>query len=394
LYQIGEITRQETEDGYVFYGLPHSALADAYWEHGGKYRRRGHLPEYEDFLYDYAVSDTPNGLGAVLKARPYSERMLARIGAEGGLDRLMKNEQSIKTIEEWLWLCYEQKEVGHGILETIARKVEETDDLSHVFVCVLACDEESRRAFWDVLNHGRLKEKSIRGKRAYTVIKAIEMVCDLDTGLGSEICSLLNLEEIASFVNQAPNALWAVWYIAVLLRADATIGQQLLHFVDKDSLSNKLSRWGGFCAEQYFSYLICSEDLDFRTRLSNFLGGRLGADFHLSEPFDFCAGEFCISEFIFIHGETAERLWRHMDKKTIAEKLGMTKDILGMLACIERMRCTDSDKGCELCRLLDPNHAASLLRAVEDTEDRNMCLEAIGKASQEVLQKVLAILNE
>ncbi|MFC1794881.1 hypothetical protein ACFL3Q_15000, partial [Planctomycetota bacterium] len=59
LVELGEVTSQKTQDGYVFYGLPHSVQAKAYWEYGLTYRNRKALPEYEEFIHKYAVSDTP-----------------------------------------------------------------------------------------------------------------------------------------------------------------------------------------------------------------------------------------------------------------------------------------------------------------------------------------------
>jgi hypothetical protein len=64
-----EITVQrDRKEGYVFYGLPHSALAEAYWEHGKIYRRRRGLPEYREYIYEYARSNVPNGLESILFA--------------------------------------------------------------------------------------------------------------------------------------------------------------------------------------------------------------------------------------------------------------------------------------------------------------------------------------
>jgi len=82
----GEITSQETEEGYVFYGLPHSALAKLYWEYGRVYRRRKDLPEYEEFLYSYVTSDVPNALEAAVKGHmPINRALPYRLENEGQL---------------------------------------------------------------------------------------------------------------------------------------------------------------------------------------------------------------------------------------------------------------------------------------------------------------------
>jgi hypothetical protein len=62
----GEITKQVI-DGKIFYGLPHSALAMAYWNLGIEYRNLLKYPDYEEYLYQYTISKPRNGLEAILR---------------------------------------------------------------------------------------------------------------------------------------------------------------------------------------------------------------------------------------------------------------------------------------------------------------------------------------
>jgi hypothetical protein len=68
LTQQGEITKQETEDDYIFYGLPHTSLGKIYWACGKKYFRRRNIPEKEDFVYEYASTLAPNSLEVIVNS--------------------------------------------------------------------------------------------------------------------------------------------------------------------------------------------------------------------------------------------------------------------------------------------------------------------------------------
>lgn len=104
LVDRGEITRRRNyEEGYCFYGLPHSALAHVYWKYGGVYRRRRKLPGYEEYLYEYATAEVPNGLRAALKTRvDIRERVLDRIRKTGKMINVISAVAQIGPIKDWV----------------------------------------------------------------------------------------------------------------------------------------------------------------------------------------------------------------------------------------------------------------------------------------------------
>lgn len=105
LAREGQITRQQSSEGYVFYGLPHSALADAYWEFGQKYKWRMSISQYENLLYDYASSGAPNGLEAIVQAEENRPRRKATalLADKGKLADVITNEQFVQTVARWLY---------------------------------------------------------------------------------------------------------------------------------------------------------------------------------------------------------------------------------------------------------------------------------------------------
>ncbi|GAI77941.1 unnamed protein product, partial [marine sediment metagenome] len=91
LVELGEIIKHRI-NGNVYYGLPHSSLASAYWEHGCDYRN---LPnkDRESFVYRYAISDVSNGLSTILNTGKEKRVVLLCTAAiEGRLLEIVKKE--------------------------------------------------------------------------------------------------------------------------------------------------------------------------------------------------------------------------------------------------------------------------------------------------------------
>jgi len=89
LIDMGEIIKHEI-DGNIYYGLPHSSLASAYWEHGEDYRDP-FIKDIDSFLCQYATSGVSNGLSVILKAEKHS-RLLSYIAMSGKLLEIVRKE--------------------------------------------------------------------------------------------------------------------------------------------------------------------------------------------------------------------------------------------------------------------------------------------------------------
>ncbi|MHB9068798.1 MAG: hypothetical protein ACYC54_00350 [Sedimentisphaerales bacterium] len=95
LAAAGEITKQVI-DGNIFYGLPHSALAMAYWEHGIEYRNLLKYPDYEEFVYQYVISGAPNSFKIILtKDNP---KLIDRLATEERALEIIQNLKESDTL--------------------------------------------------------------------------------------------------------------------------------------------------------------------------------------------------------------------------------------------------------------------------------------------------------
>jgi len=245
LTQMCEITCQEVEDGVVFYGLPHSTLADAYWKYGLKYKKRRRLPEYKDFIYDYAKSEVPNGLEAIVRtAKHVREQLITRIGANEKLSMALQNEPSTIVLQLWIESADTEIVAKDYVLTAIVQKIEELDDPSGIPGCISAIyhhDEETRRAFWNLLDHKKIKDRITKTGRVLSVVSNISAWRDIDKIMGHKFCDLLNLEDLAAKLNQVENLRYIGEYISKILRVNEQVGQKLWQLIDKKTLVDRLS---------------------------------------------------------------------------------------------------------------------------------------------------------
>jgi len=124
LYKMGEITKIETEDGHVFYGLPHSALAKAYWEHGKIYRKN--LPEYEDFIYNYSALSMPNGIEAMVAAgKKIAKNLAVRLHKGNKTSDVILNEKSWEAIVIWTIYACNKSRITDSVIAAFVYKIKE-----------------------------------------------------------------------------------------------------------------------------------------------------------------------------------------------------------------------------------------------------------------------------
>jgi len=98
----GEIIRDVTRDGEVYYGLPHSALADDYWEHWREYIQQKKLRELEEFIYNYATSGALNALEAVMEHKKVQDAVIVRLENENRIMDIVRKEHHLFYVGAYL----------------------------------------------------------------------------------------------------------------------------------------------------------------------------------------------------------------------------------------------------------------------------------------------------
>jgi hypothetical protein len=252
LVRRGEITWQEGPDNNIFYGLHHSTLADAYWEHGGKYIEDAKLQDYEEFIYDYSVSGVPNGLQAILRAgKEIAHSLVRRLCNEEAMPNIVEHEHSFEAISKFFFsyccfnlFCPFRYNYQDEFLNIIARKLQEEDDIHEVAAflhCIRDRDSAVANKIW-----ARFNKKELAQKMSQSLDFKASVSCLLFIGrgnpMGFELCRLLDLQTTAKNIGIADNMPDACAFICEVFKANKEIGQELWSIIDRRLLAEQISK--------------------------------------------------------------------------------------------------------------------------------------------------------
>lgn len=147
LCQIGAILRIEKDDD-IFYALPHSAIAQAYWNSAGIYRKRLGFQNKEDVYYQYAASKVSNGLMLIMSLELGKCLMvLERIERDDNLLALIEMEESADAITKWIASDLadqmisdiNNEEKKENFYRVLTRKIEEANAIDATLIfCAIA----------------------------------------------------------------------------------------------------------------------------------------------------------------------------------------------------------------------------------------------------------------
>ena len=102
LLRRGVIRREQNVTHGVLYGLHHSTLATAYWEHGRAYLADSGLKDRDAFLRDYVISDTPNSLEVLANTQLPGASLIKDLVQSGQIEHAFRSERSLKAVSRVL----------------------------------------------------------------------------------------------------------------------------------------------------------------------------------------------------------------------------------------------------------------------------------------------------
>jgi hypothetical protein len=419
LVQRGEVTYQKTEDGFVLYGLPHSALADVYWEHGKEYRTRRGLKEYKDFVYDYAKSNVSNGLQAAIaaeirfrtgktanvdgndlfkKARDNDWRgIVVRLDGEGLLQNVIKKERSLEAINAYLSLSNDAQTLNPDILPIIAEKMNESDDSSYPIRClssIYSFDKEFARGFWELLDHRKLRKMQIGMESQFFITSSINFIYCFDVQLARSVCETLDPEQLATSLNEAWDVQQIGQAIFYIMQAHKECGQELWSLLDKEALASKLITAQPIWTTERCIYYILLANREMASELCGLLDVKELAS--RLDQFDIY-GEIgkCLCTIWESDPKRGEALWQCLDKPSLAAKLSVSPYFWsGTETCIYYISRADEKIASELCELLELEQLGRVVSGYEDVSIAGECISRIVKANREKGWKFWRLLDK
>ncbi|MCK4375832.1 MAG: hypothetical protein KAX19_10900, partial [Candidatus Brocadiae bacterium] len=431
----GEITRGEI-DGEVHYGLPHSSLANAYWQHGSTYRHRMDLPCYEGFLAEYAASGhARNGLLAVVTAEARVRwAILSRLEDAGNLPELILQEPSDRAV---LQLCLEaplatwrnpslvepladrllrldnacavgqilhglhQKDVGFAEslwrtldVSCLANRIIEAADVQSMGKCLWQIGDADRRAFcelWQAIPTEKLAARMITADDLLAVCSCMRRIREADLRAGADLCQAFDLETLAQRCC-GDDSTGGARLIRYIREGDEAVAHELWGKLDVRAWANKLVSQAALVDVLNVFGELCSAWAEAAAELSALmdskaLAGRLSA----CDPVRW-VGPFL--RYLFQASPSqGEEVCRLIDVQLLAARLNGEAEISAVASCLRNILQTHRQTGRSLWGHFDRHQYARRLEEAGALNTVGWCVQAIFEADRDVGSELLAALS-
>ena len=247
----GEITIQKDEQGNSLYGLPHSAIAQLYWEHGNLYRKRLGLSSFQESVYDYVTGDVSNPLEAIVNIKyEVQKAILVKLEGEGKLVGVIQKEQNLATIATWIrWLVKNvnvgsQFHVSIEILSVLAHKINSSENpigSGDLLIALHWHDRNAASRLCELLHINKIAEYLQGINNSYDIIFYISSVLKANNNIGKQLWKLLKSRKLADFVLQAETCLIMCDQIGLLFCNDESVGLELWQLLDHQKIGHRLN---------------------------------------------------------------------------------------------------------------------------------------------------------
>lgn len=343
--------------------------------------------------------------------------------------------------QEILEVAQENRRVGRKLWQlgkqSLAAKLSRTKDIQEVIECVdiiRNVDEDFPEELYGILDVPELAASLSQAEDLPAVGKLLCMILigDPDIGIGLwELCK----DDLAARLSETKKALLVDACVRHVYFARADLAEELCRLMDKEKLAHNLNEelifWSviGECLATFFRAspaagreLLTHLDLERERVLGRMFGDIWMAIFDLREihtidpesskklcshlDMEILAGRLnrsgdsflgkigeWISTLLRANGPKGEELLGHLNEDHLAYELSTTEHIDEARTCVEEIYSAVPGFAEDLCRQLQKEPLASVLRQTEDQRARREYLDIIAKANHSVYEDLLALMS-
>ncbi|HEX3006937.1 MAG TPA: hypothetical protein VHO90_04915, partial [Bacteroidales bacterium] len=323
LVHMGEITVFEEADGQVFYGLPHTALAEIYWEFGKRYRNLIGAMDYSSFVLDYAKFNSGNSLEAVLKAtKETCEAVVRELHTTHLLPEIVEKEVKDSTVTDFLFSGLSDSLSNH-LLKAVAIRIHRTNEIT-------------------------------------AIIRWIDSLKRANPKMGKKLLQLVQDDILIAKLNSTPNPANIGFFVTQLWQIDEERAKCLWQSIDHEHLMAKLTDCHNGIETFSFFRRMFETDSDIAEGIWNGLNKSLLAkSLYLSpEVWDIF---FSIYEIWKQNQSISQEFCRLLDWNTIAKTLQNTYHLGFLDRMLFDLDNIDDISAKQLCSSLDISFVADLI---------------------------------
>lgn len=322
LVYAGEITEQLTPDNHTMYGLPHSGIADAYWECGKNYIKIPKLRDYKKFLYDYVASDVPNGLEAVISLeQKMQSEVTKQLEISGNILKVIERECDSFAITKWLERFRHNYWFTPEFIRVLSEKAVSNRSFSIEtgtwLKTIYDINQEAGLQFWNNLDKRKLGE--MLSEAQASGIAVCILACQIvNQNFAYQLCECLDLKKIEKLINNT-NVDEACGCFCAILGANKNAGLNLWKHLDQNELFKKLNA--------------------------------------VENLFDLC---YCLSRF-FVDENVGSQMFRQVEIERIRHLVNQSSDLWQIGRAIGELYEASHPLCVEFCKLIDHNHFRKVL---------------------------------
>jgi hypothetical protein len=387
LCKRGEIVKTEGQSSF-FYRLHHSSLAYAYWQHGNIYRKAAYLHRYDDFIYDYAVSDTANGLEAVIKTqRQVQNKLLRRLSSEGKLESVIEQEKQTWVLSVFIEIADQDIVDKASIMEAIARQIKASSDVESIGSCISNAYKRklnNSQKLWMFLDKEDLASKLTLMRDSFLPYHCLEEIHAADPNGAKELCDLLDIDKVICNLTQS-TLLGIGHYIAVIHTVNQKAGKKVWDFC-KQHLADRLNRFENIASGYYCINAIQKACPPMAYELC----GLLNLD-KIIENFD---SRDCMPTYCAIIGKANPEVAKILCKE-LSTILNQAIDDVSFVAYVLReINSSNPDMAKELCQLMDVNKSVASLNRTEFLRGIGLYINVIHASNSVHGQEIWELLDK
>ena len=390
LVRLGEIIEHEI-DGEVYYGLPHSSLAKAYWEHGKKYRKES-WGKYEDFVYNYAISDVCNGLEAVIEIKNQMRKsILTKLDANNKIIGVIERERSLSPIDDWVSVEFKTAPRStEQLLSCLVRKVTDVNISRETASLLESIYRRYGNKLLQFLDVKMLASKLNQEKFVSHIGECIAKIFEIDSEISKSLCGMLDFEQLGRKLNQDENALGVGSCISAVHEVNPRTGKKLSSMLDLEKLVCKLSQPKSSANIGWCISSISKVDLKIAKKLSNMFDLQRIAE-NLNQEGSLYSIGACLAKMCDVNSVVAKSLCNMLDIEALAREINQQESIFP-LTCISGIHKADQKTGKKLCSMLDLERLVEMMND-RDILDIGFCVKIVNKTNPKIGRRLLGLLD-
>ena len=448
LASMGEVIMNQIGGYHSTYGLPHSAIADLYFQFSknSKWEYDQLYGDEDEYIWSYIISQKAVNWASPLSYQLFDIELHKSIKSKFNVDELsikINNSTDITKLGRVIHGTFGiSTELGNELLNKIdqsalSEKVILSDDLEEIgdlISSIINCDRDSGKEFFARIGVNKLAAKIIKSNDMNGSNKLFECVAESSKDLGYELLKNFDKNLLAKKIFEEENPNYVCKCIGIALYVSQKSGYSLWKKIDKKRLAFKILELKDFesigeCLE-YFSEISLKvlKQLLKEIYKNQTLLHKINTSNDLKDVSEFIESIFDLSEkdgkklwvkidqekfiqklyddigindfghlieiFYDISTEFGENLWERIDKRKIIRMINETTDLYDLNSCIENINFASNKRGREFFDLIETD---LLVKRIDETHELNCIGEFLASSietSKETAKELATKINK